>query len=278
MNAARSVQVRLILDRFFKGIMAALSVLLMLPLLFILYYIFSQGFSALSWTFFTQLPKPVGELGGGVSNAIVGTLLLVLISALIAVPLGILMGVYLSETRKGVIPEMARLCIDTLQGIPSIVMGIIAYAWIVMPLGAFSLLSGGIALALMMLPIVTKSTEETLKLIPDSLREAAYALGAPYYTTILKVILPSGKSGILSGALIGVARVSGETAPLLFTAFGNPFMNVNIFKSVNSLPLLIFNYATSPYKDWQDIAWGASLLLVLFVLMLSILSKVVLKK
>jgi phosphate transport system permease protein len=154
-------------------------------------------------------------------------------------------------------------------------MGIIAYVWIVIPMGSFSALSGGIALGLMMLPIVTKTTEETLYMIPNSLKEAAYALGAPYYKTILTVILPSAKSGISSGILLGLARISGETAPLLFTAFGNPFMNFNIMKSVNSLPLLIFNYATSPYEDWQRLAWGSSLLLVIFVLLLSLLSKVV---
>ncbi|RAP38915.1 phosphate ABC transporter permease PtsA [Candidatus Marinamargulisbacteria bacterium SCGC AAA071-K20] len=278
MIKAQTLQSRLIQDAFFKMAMGVLSSLLMLPLIFILFYIFSHGISAFSWEFFTQLPKPVGEMGGGVSNAIIGSLLLILISALVAIPLGVFIGVYLSESRQGRIPEITRLCIDTLQGIPSIVMGIIAYTWIVMPLGSFSVLSGGIALALMMLPIVTKSTEETLKLIPDSLKEAAFALGAPYHTTILKVILPSGKSGIISGILLGIARVSGETAPLLFTAFGNPFMSVNIFKSANSLPLLIFNYATSPYQDWQRLAWGASLLLVLFVLSLSILAKVVVKK
>ena len=164
------------------------------------------------------------------------------------------------------------------SGVPSIVMGIIAYAWIVMPLGSFSVLSGGVALALMMLPLVIKATEETLKLIPESLKEASFALGVPYYKTMLRVVLPAGKSGIMSGILLGLARVSGETAPLLFTAFGNPFMNVNIFRSSNSLPLLIFNYATSPYQDWQQLAWGASLLLVLFVLSLSILAKVVVRK
>ena len=278
MGVSQSLQYRLIKDTLFKIVMGVLSSLLMMPLLFILFYIVSHGLSAFSIDFFTQLPKPVGETGGGVSNAIVGTLFLILISAIISIPIGIIVGIYLSENKKGKMPELARLCIDTLQGIPSIVMGVIAYAWIVIPLGGFSVFSGGVALALMMLPLISKSTEETMRLIPESLKEASYALGVSYSTTMLKVILPSAKNGILSGILLGVARVSGETAPLLFTAFGNPFMNVNIFKASNALPLLIFNYATSPYQDWQNLAWGASLLLILFVLILSILSKVVARK
>ncbi len=278
MSKSRSLQSRLLIDSVFKISVGVLSVLLLIPLFFILYYIFSKGFAAFSWDFFTQLPKPVGELGGGVSNAIVGSLLLVLISAIVSIPLGIMIGIYLSENKKGKIPELTRLCVDTLQGVPSIVMGIIAYAWIVLPMGSFSILSGGVALALIMIPIVIKSTEETLKLLPHTLKEAAFALGAPYHTTILKVILPAGKSGIMSGILIGIARVSGETAPLLFTAFGSPFMSTHILKSANSLPILIYNYATSPYQDWQNLAWGASLLLVLFVLGLSIIAKVMVKK
>ena len=157
-------------------------------------------------------------------------------------------------------------------------MGVIAYAWVVVPMGGFSALSGGIALALMMLPLIAKSTEETLKMIPHTLKEAAYALGASYPSVILKIVVPAGKNGIFSGILLGVARVAGETAPLLFTAFGNPYMNTNVMKSVNSLPLLIFNYATSPYEDWQNLAWGASLLLILFVLSLSLLSKFLLRR
>ena len=278
MSGSSPLTVRLIKDQCFKISIIFFASLLIIPLIFILFYILQRGFSALSIDFFIQLPKPVGELGGGVSNAIVGTLMLVCIAAVIAIPLGILTGMYLSENKKSRLAEYARLCNDILQGVPSVVMGIIAYAWIVIPLGSFSALSGGIALGLMMLPIVTKTTEETLYMIPESFKEASYALGAPYYKTMLTVILPSAKSGIISGILLGLARISGETAPLLFTAFGNPFMNTNILKSVNSLPLLIFNYATSPYKDWQTLAWGASLLLVLFVLGLSILAKVVNKK
>ncbi|RAP38994.1 phosphate ABC transporter permease PtsA [Candidatus Marinamargulisbacteria bacterium SCGC AAA071-K20] len=273
-----SIRYRLLKDRLFKISLGVLSCILLMPLLFILYYIFINGITAFSFDFFLELPKPVGEAGGGISNAIVGTLLLIAVASTISIPFGVLIGLYLSENKTGKLPDITRLCIDTLQGIPSIVMGIIAYTWIVIPLGSFSLFSGAFALSLMMIPLISKSTEETLNLIPDALKEAAYALGAPYHTTLLRVIIPSGKSGLCSGILLGVARVSGETAPLLFTAFGNPFMSVDLFKSVNSLPLLIFNYATSPYQDWQNLAWGASLLLVLFVLSLSLIAKVVSKR
>jgi phosphate transport system permease protein len=278
MKSTQSLKKRLLKQTIFKCVIYTLSGLLVLPLLFIFFYIIKQGLPAFSLDFFTNLPVPVGELGGGISNAIMGSLLLLLIASLIAIPLGLLIGIYLSEHKQGRLSEITRLSIDTLQGIPSIVMGIIAYVWIVVPLGSFSVISGGFALSLIMLPVVTKSTEETLKLIPSTLKEGALALGAPYYLTMLKVILPTGKNSIISGILLGIARISGETAPLLFTAFGNPFMNLSLTRPVNSLPLLIFNYATSPYQEWQTLAWGASLLLVLFILGLSILSKMVVKR
>ncbi len=167
---------------------------------------------------------------------------------------------------------------EILQGIPSIVIGIIAYAWIVVKIGTFSALSGGIALAVMMLPVIVRATEETLKLIPENLKEASLALGVPYSKTILKVIVPAGLTGILNGILLGVARIAGETAPLLFTAFGSPFMNLNIFKPVDSLPLMIFNYATSPYPEWHAMAWGASFVLVVLVLSVNFFTKVISKK
>ena len=173
---------------------------------------------------------------------------------------------------------MVMLCVEVLQGIPSIVIGIIAYIWVVKPMGTFSALSGGAALAIMMLPVIVRSTEETLNLIPDTLREASLSLGVPYYSTVLKVVLPAGISGILTGILLSVARIAGETAPLLFTAFGSPFMNYNLLKPINSLPLLIFNYATSPYPEWHSLAWGASLVLVTFVLAANIISKMFSRK
>jgi phosphate transport system permease protein len=188
---------------------------------------------------------------------------------------GVCAGIYLTEYRKGRLAHAVRLCVEILQGIPSIVIGIIAYAWIVVSMGSFSGFAGGIALAIMMLPVIVRSTEETLKLIPDSLREASLALGVPYSRTVLKVIVPAGLSGILTGVLLGIARIAGETAPLLFTAFGSPYMNLNIFKPVDSLPQMIFNYATSPYPEWHARAWGASLVLVVFVLGINFFAKVI---
>ncbi len=269
---------RIFKDRLFKLVVIVFSFASSLPLLFILFYIFKNGIAVINWQFLTQLPKPVGEVGGGISNAIVGTAILIILSSICSIPLGICTGIYLSEHRTGKLSYAVRLCVEILQGMPSIVIGIIAYMWIVMPLRTFSAFSGGIALAIMMLPIIVRSTEETLKLIPDSLKEASLALGVPYYKTILKVIVPAGLSGIVTAVIISIARVAGETAPLLFTAFGNPFMNVNISKPVNALPLLIFNYAASPYPEWHALAWGASLVLAVFVLTLNFFAKMMTKK
>jgi len=249
-----------------------------IPLIAILAYIIQAGITKINWNFLTNIPKPVGEIGGGIVNALVGSVIIILVASVIAIPIGILTGVYLSENRKSTLAYWCRLCIDVLQGVPSIVIGIVAYFWLVKPLGGFSALSGSVALAIMMLPIVVRSTEETLKLLPDSLKEAAFALGMPFHRVILKVIIPCGISGILSGAILSVARIAGETAPLLFTAFGNPYLTTNITKPMHSLPLLIFNYATSPYNDWHDLAWGASVILLVFVLLLNILTKQITKK
>lgn len=274
----RGIRKRIVFDRLFKGLVIALSFIIMLPMFFILFFIVRNGVSVIDWTFLTHLPKPMGEAGGGISNALVGTTMLILISSLVSVPLGVLTGIYLSEYRRGKFPYFSRLSIEVLQGIPSIVIGIIAYVWIVVQVGSFSALSGGIALGIMMLPVIVMASEETLKLIPDTLKEASLALGVPYPRTILKVILPASLSGIVTGIILGVARIAGETAPLLFTAFGSPFMNLNMFKPVNSLPLLIFNYATSPYPAWHALAWGACFVLIVFILALNLIAKVVIRK
>ena len=273
-----SIRRRILLDKLFKVLIILLTFCSILPMFFILFFITSKGISAVNWSFLTELPKPVGEIGGGISNAIIGTFMLIVISAAFSVPIGIFAGIFLSEYRKGGVVYLTKLCVETLQGTPSVVIGIIAYIWVVVPMGSFSVLSGGVALGLMMLPVIVTATEETLKLIPDGLREASMALGVSYPRTILKVILPAGISGILTGILLSIARVAGETAPLLFTAFGSPFMNVNILKPINSLPLLIFNYATSPYPEWHTLAWGASFVLIVFVLGLNLITKMVTKK
>ena len=272
------IQMRIARDRAFKGLVVLLSFLSIVPLFLILFYILENGLSSLSWEFLIELPKPVGEAGGGIANAIVGSFLLVIIASLPAVPIGITAGVYLSEHKRGKLSYLVRLAVEVLQGTPSIVVGIIAYLWLVISMGGFSALSGGIALDIMMLPVIVRATEETLKLIPDTLKEASLALGVPYYRTILKVILPAGLSGIITGILISVARIAGETAPLLFTAFGNAFMNVNVIKPVNALPLLIYNYATSPYPEWHSVAWGASCVLVGLVLTLNVVTRIIARR
>jgi phosphate transport system permease protein len=251
-----------------------LSVLCTLPLFVILIYILKEGFTKINWHFLVNLPKPVGETGGGIANALIGSLLIVFFAAVIAIPFGIFGGIYLSENKKTNLAYWCRLSVDVLQGTPSIVVGIVIYFWIVKPLGTFSALSGSIALSIMMLPIIVRSTEETLKLLPSTLKEAGLALGLPYHKVILKIILPCGFSGVLSGIILAVARIAGETAPLLFTAFGNPFFSTNILKPMQSLPLLIFNYATSPYDEWHDLAWGAALILLIWVLLLNIITKI----
>jgi phosphate transport system permease protein len=267
------VKGRLIKDGAFKILVAIFAAVSILPLLLILYYITKNGIAVINWEFITSLPRPVGEPGGGVYNAIVGTLYIIVLSSVFSVPFGISAGIYLSEQKEGKLAEVVRLCVVVLQGIPSIVIGIVAYIWIVAPLQGFSALSGGIALSIMMLPVIIKTTEETLKLIPYHLKEASLALGVPYHRTILKVILPAGFTNILTGILLSVARITGETAPLLFTAFGNQFMNYNIFKPIDSLPYRIFFYAMSPYPEWHTFAWGASFILVILVLGLNLIAR-----
>ena len=271
-------RMRVIKDWVFVAVVATLSFLAIVPLVLVVSYIVKNGLSSLSWEFLVELPMPVGEKGGGIANAIVGSFLLVIIASLPAIPLGVSAGIYLSEREGGRLSFLARLAVEVLHGTPSIVIGIIAYLWLVIRMGRFSALSGGIALGIMMLPVIVRTTEETLKLIPDSLKEASLALGVPYHRTILKVILPAGLGGIMTGVLISVARIAGETAPLLFTAFGNPFMTWNIIKPVNALPLVIYNYATSPYPEWQAIAWGASCVLVGLVLALNLTARIIARR
>lgn len=269
------VAARLRGDTAFRILTLALSFIATVPLVLILAYIVVKGASAINWQFLTELPKPMGEAGGGISNAIVGSAILIVIATVISVPLGVIAGIFLAERSRTRLGTVARLSVETLMGIPSIVLGIVAYTWMVRPMGHFSALSGGVSLAMIMLPVITLATEETILLIPMSLREAALALGVSYPRTILRVILPSGMSGIVTGILLAVARGAGETAPLLFTSFGSPFMGVNILKPMESLPHTIFYYATSPYPEWQSLAWGASFVLLVIILVLNIVTKLV---
>lgn len=266
---------RIAKDRIFTFTIVLLAILMVVPLLVILYHIYIKGLGSLGFDLIFGLPKPPGEKGGGVLNSIIGSFYLVGIASVFSVPIGIATGIYLSERKDSFLAKSVAEFMSTMLGIPSIIVGVIVYCWLVIPLKGFSALAGGIALGLMMIPVIVKSTEETLNLVPESLREASYALGVPYHRTVLKVLLPSALPGIVSGILVAVMRVLGETAPLLFTAFGNQFLNMNLLKPIDALPLRIYVYATSPYREWHEIAWGAAFLLVILVFLINILTRVV---
>jgi len=262
----------------FKSLIIFLAFVITIPLIIVLLYIIKQGVTQVNWHFLTKIPAPVGETGGGIANALLGSFIIVAAASVIAIPIGMLAGIYLSENGRTRLAYYAGLCVDVLQGVPSIVIGIVVYFWLVKPMGTFSAISGSIALAIMMLPIVIRATEQTLLLLPPSLKEAALSLGVPYHRVILKVVVPCGFAGILSGITLSIARIIGETAPLLFTAFGNPYLSTSLSKPMETLPHVIFTYATSPYDDWHNLAWGASFILLLFVLILNIFTKLLTRK
>jgi len=247
-------------------------------LFFLLGYLVWEGASSLSWSFFTELPGPVGEAGGGMANAIIGTAKLLLIAMLIGVPMGFLGGVYLAEFGVGRLAFWVRYAADVLNGVPSIVIGVVVYTLVVVPMGHFSTMAGGIALGLMMVPTTLRATEEFLRLVPDSLREASLALGAPRWYTIVKVVIPAGIRGITAGLLLSLARVAGETAPLLFTAFSNRYWSEGWLEPEASLPVMIFTYAISPYEDWHRQAWAAALVLLGLVLGANVFARLVLQR
>jgi phosphate transport system permease protein len=240
-------------------------------LFFILGYLIWNGGKDLSWNFFTRLPAPVGEEGGGMANAILGSLKLLLLAALFGVPIGLLGGVYLAEFGGRTVPFLVRYTADLMNGVPSIVMGIFAYALVVMPMHHFSTLAGGIALGIMVIPTVLRNTESFLRDVPRSLREGSFALGANKWRMIATVVLPAASRGILTGVLLALARVAGETAPLLFTAFGNRYWSPGWMQPTSSLPVIIYTYATGPYEDWHRQAWAAGLVLLGLVLVTNIL-------
>ncbi len=242
-------------------------------LFFLLGFLVYKGGSALNLAFFTQLPKPVGEPGGGMANAIVGSGKLLLIASAIGLPIGFLAGLYLSEFASRAMAAVIRYAADLLNGVPSIVIGIFVYTLIVVRAGHFSALAGGVALGVMMIPIMTRSTEQFLRAVPQSLREASLALGASRVTTIARVVVPAASRGILTAAMLGLARVAGETAPLLFTALGNRFWSPGISQPTASLPVMIFTYATGPYEDWHRQAWAAGLVLLAFVLLANLAAR-----
>ena len=236
-------------------------------LFLILGYLLLHGGTSLSWDFFTKLPKPVGESGGGMANAIVGSLKLLLLAAVMGLPIGLFAGVYLAEFGSKAFSFVIRYTTDLLNGVPSIVIGIFAYSLVVLPVKHFSTFAGGVALAMMVIPITVRSTEEFLRAVPGSLREGAMALGASKWKTIATVILPAASGGILTGMLLALARVAGETAPLLFTAFSNRFWSPGWEQPSASLPVMIYTYAIAPYDDWHRQAWAAGLVLLVLVLL-----------
>jgi phosphate transport system permease protein len=254
--------------------LCALSVVVaLIPLGLILFFVVSRGVQALNWDFFTQLPRPVGEVGGGMANAIVGTLMLTGLAGLGAVPIGIICGVYMSEYAGTRLASAARFAADTLNGVPSIVIGVFVYGIVVLQLRQFSMLAGSVALGVMMIPIIARTTEELLRLVPQTMREGALALGATRARATFSVVLPAALPGILTGVILALARIAGETAPLLFTSFNNSFWNTNPFQPTASLTVQIFTYASSPYEDWHRQAWAGALVLVSIVLICSILAR-----
>jgi len=257
-----------------SGLAALAAGLVILPLLLIFGFLLWQGASAVNVDFFTHLPKPVGEVGGGMANAIVGSLILIALAAALGLPLGILGGLYLAESRDRRLPWVARFLADVLNGVPSIVIGIFAYTVLVLPMRRFSALAGAFALAVIMLPIVVRTSEELVRLVPASLREAALALGIPEWKVLLRVVLPTARAGIITGVMVAIARVAGETAPLLFTAFGNRFWHQGLDQPIAALPLQIFAYAIAPYDDWHRQAWAGALVLIGLVFLVSLAARV----
>ncbi len=264
---------RRITNTIMLGLFGAATLVAVVVLFGVLGFVLVQGGSALNLDFFTKLPKPVGEPGGGMANAIVGTLILLAIASVIALPVGIGAGVYLSEFGGGRLGTGVRFVTDVLTGIPSITIGIFAYTVVVLPMRGFSAVAGGLALAIIMIPTVTRATEEIMKLVPGALREAALALGVPYWKTVLRVVIPSAMGGIITGAMLAVARAGGETAPLLFTAFGNRFWSLDPMKPIAALPLQVYTYAVSPYDDWRAQAWAGAFVLVGIVLIISLAAR-----
>ena len=251
------------------------SLLAIIPLVFIFYYTISKGITYLNLDFFINMPTPVGEPGGGMANAIVGTLILIGIGAVIGIPVGIMTGTYLSEFGNNKFGSTVRFLIDVLSGIPSIVVGVVAYTLIVVPMKHFSALAGGVALGILMIPTITRTTEEMIKLVPHSLREAGLALGIPKWKTTILIILRTAWKGIATGILLGLSRAAGETAPLLFTALGNRFWSTKVMQPIASLTVYIYDYAKAPFTDWNNQAWTAALVLILLISIISLLFRII---
>jgi len=270
MNRAR---VRRLTSSLFVAFCALSVLLALVPLAFVLFFVVSQGIQSLNIDFFTQMPKPVGESGGGMANAIAGTLIITGLGSLMAIPIGILSGVYMAEYAGTRLSSAVRFAADTLNGVPSIVIGVFAYGVAVMPFKQFSALAGGIALGIMMIPIIARTTEELLLLVPGTTREGALALGATRARAVFSVVLPAALPGIITGIVLALARIAGETAPLLFTSFNNRFFTTNLRQPISSLTVQVYTYAISPYEDWHRQAWAGALVLVAVVLTCSLLAR-----
>jgi len=264
---------RRILSHIMTGLCVAAVLVALVPVALILFYVVQQGIGSLNWAFFTDTPQPVGEPGGGMANSIIGSLILISLGALFAVPIGLMSGIYIVESGGNRLATAARFAADTLNGVPSIVIGLFAYVLVVLPFKHFSALAGGVALGVMMIPIVTRTTEELLRLVPMALREGALALGATRGKTVFTVVLPAALPGIITGIVLALARIAGETAPLLFTAFNNRFLSTDLTQPMSSLTVQVFSYATGPNEDWHRQAWAGALVLVTLVLICSILAR-----
>jgi phosphate transport system permease protein len=264
---------RVIVNRLMNFLAGAAAVLVILPLILVFGFLVYQGGSSLNLEFFTHMPKPVGEAGGGMANAIVGTLILIALACCVGLPIGILGGLYLAEARDPRLPWIVRFLADVLNGVPSIVIGIFAYTLVVLPMRRFSALAGGVALGVIMIPIVLRTTEEIVRLVPASLREAGLALGLPNWKVTLRIVLVTARAGIVTGAMVAIARIAGETAPLLFTAFGNRFWHSGLDQPIAALALQVFAYAISPYDDWHRQAWAGALVLISMVFLVSLAAR-----
>ncbi len=274
MRPGRIALRRRLASRFMGGLALAAAALAVLPLILVFAYLVVKGAASLNLAFFLHNPRPVGVAAGGMANAIVGTLILILVAGAVGVPIGLGAGMYLAEHGAAPLATSVRFFADVLNGLPSIVIGIFAWQLLVRPIGHFSAFSGGVALGLMMIPTVARTTEEMIRTVPAALREAALALGYARWRTALRIVLPTALGGVLTGILIAVARVAGETAPLLFTAFGNQFWSVSLNQPIAAIPLQVFNYAISPYDEWHAQAWAGALVLIVLVLAISILARV----
>jgi phosphate transport system permease protein len=270
---AGSVRWRKAVSSLFVAFCAGSVLLALVPLAFILFFLISQGIQSLNFAFFTDMPRPVGEVGGGMGPSIVGTLILSGLGALFAVPIGIVSGVYMSEYAGTRFASAVRFAADTLNGVPSIVIGVFVYGVAVLPFQQFSAMAGGLALGIMMIPIIARTTEELLLLVPGTMREGALALGATRARAVFSVVVPAALPGIITGVVLALARIAGETAPLLFTSFNNRYFSTDLTQPISSLTVQVYTYANAPYQDWHRQAWAGALVLVFIVLVCSLLAR-----